>query len=105
MLYNATMHDLSFTFTAKLWLYAGKGAWFFVTLPDDVAGQIRFFSGRRQGFGSVRVVARIGTSTWKTSVFPDSKSGSYLLPVKAEIRKAQNIGNGDNVSVSLALDI
>ena len=29
--------------------------------------------GRRRGFGSVKVLARIGETEWKTSVFPQGK--------------------------------
>ncbi len=92
----------TFTFTGTLWRYSGKGAWHFVTLPADVAEAIRFFRPSKV-FTPVAVTAEIGASTWKTSVFPDSKSGSFLLAVKAEVRKAEGIGHGDDVRVSLRL--
>lgn len=56
----------------------------------------------RAGFGSVRVEARIGNVIWRTSVFPQ-KSGGYLLPVKADVRRQANIAAGDNVSITLEL--
>ncbi len=92
----------SFTFTATLWRYTGKGAWHFVTLPAELAEAIRFFRPSK-GFVPVAVVAEIGSSIWKTSVFPDSKSGSFLLAVKADVRKAEVIGHGDAVSVKIRL--
>jgi Domain of unknown function (DUF1905) len=98
------MSDLEFTFTAKLWLWSGKGAWHFVTVPEEISGQIKMLTQRR-GFGSARVSACIGESHWKTSVFPDAKSGCYFLPVKAEIRKRCNIKEGDNIAVALNLDV
>ncbi|KAF0227085.1 MAG: hypothetical protein FD175_2847 [Beijerinckiaceae bacterium] len=91
-------------FTAPLWLWNGKGAWYFVTLPVDQSQIIKMAVPRR-GWGSVRVKARIGGTSWATSIFPDSKSGAYLLPVKADVRKAEGLDPGDTVEVSVSVDI
>lgn len=93
--------DLTFTFKTRLWLYSGKGAWHFVTLPQEAAAEIKFFSPQAKGFMPIPVRAKIGDTTWKTSVFPDSKSGSYLLAVKAEVRKKERLAVGDEVVVRL----
>ena len=93
-----------FSFEAELWLYPGeKGAWYFVTVPKEISQQIRFFAGRSNGFGSVRVGAGIGDTRWRTSLFPDSKSGCYFLPVKAAVRKTESITAGDRVLAELML--
>ncbi len=91
------MENSEFKFTAALWKYSGESAWHFITLPSDISARIKFLQAGRRGFGSVRVFATLGNSRFETSVFPDSKSGSYLLPVKASIRKAEKIGHGDEV--------
>jgi hypothetical protein len=57
----------------------------------------------RPGFGSVYVDATIGRTTWQTSIFPDSARGTYLLPVKAPVRRAEGLGPGDLAFVSLEL--
>lgn len=89
------------TFTTELRLHDGApGAWYFVTLPLDAADEIRATNERR-GFGSVRVRATIGTTAWDTSVFPDAQSGSYLLPVKAAVRRAEGVDDGDRVRVTV----
>jgi len=85
--YRNVMIDLSFTFTSELWMYQGKGAWFFVTLPTSESEKIKFFNQGRRGWGSVRAMVTIGKTKWQTSIFPDSKAGAYLLPIKADIRK------------------
>jgi hypothetical protein len=96
--------DLEFTFSSKIWVYQGKAAWFFVTLPKDDSEQIKFFNHyKHRGWGSVRVKAAIGETSWNTSLFPDSKAGAYLLPVKAEVRKRESLSAGDNVSVHLRI--
>ena len=55
-----------------------------------------------RGFGSVRVEARIGDVTWRTSVFP-LNSGGYILPVKADVRRRGGIAAGDEVRLKLEL--
>ena len=102
------MVPMLFEFTACLYHYhSDKVSWVFVTLPDDTADGIRFFSQndgqKRRGFGSVKVSVRIGETSWNTSVFPDKNSGSYLLPIKASVRKAENVSAGDEVAFNLSL--
>ena len=56
--------DQTFRFEAELWLYAAARApWHFITVPADIAGQIRFMTGSTWGFGSIRVDVRIGSRT------------------------------------------
>ena len=92
------------TVSAPLWLWSGEGgSWHFVSIPEEQAEEIRAESfGPRRGFGSVRVEARIDDVTWRTSVFPQ-KSGGYILPVKADVRRRAGIVAGDDVTVTLDL--
>ena len=90
--------------TAPLRLWSGgQGSWHFLTVPEERCGEIRAeaFSGPR-GFGSVRVEATINGVSWRTSVFPQ-KSGGYILPVKAEVRRKAGIAAGDEVTFTLEL--
>ncbi|OGL36739.1 hypothetical protein A3A68_02180 [Candidatus Saccharibacteria bacterium RIFCSPLOWO2_01_FULL_48_13] len=94
----------SYKFNGKLWIYSGDAAWHFITLPKKYAREIAAISKDiARGFGSLRVTATIGDSSWKTSIFPDSRSGSYLLPVKKEIRSSEKLGAGDSVKISVTL--
>jgi hypothetical protein len=97
----------SWTFTAELWEYPGAASWFFVSLPEDVADDIAdLVDGRpRAGFGSVRVQVTIGDSRWDTSVFPDKSRGTYLLPVKKAVRKAEGLADGSPLTVGLELAV
>lgn len=92
------------TLKAQLWLWSGEGgSWHFVTVPPDLSGEIRALGlARRAGFGSVRVEATINGVTWRTSVFPQ-KSGGYILPVKADVRRRADIAAGDEVRLTLEL--
>lgn len=89
-------------FDAELWRWEGEAAWHFVTLPPELADDIAARTeGRRKGFGSVRVSVRIGATTWKTSIFPDARSGSFVLPLKQDVRRREDVGDGDVVVVDL----
>jgi len=90
--------------TGPLWLWSGEQAsWHFLTVPEEEANEIRAEGlANRGGFGSVRVEARIGDVSWRTSVFPQ-KSGGYILPVKASVRRDAGIAAGDEVSFELEL--
>ncbi|MBI1378630.1 MAG: DUF1905 domain-containing protein [Frankiales bacterium] len=89
-------------FRGRLRRWPGAAAWYFVALPDEVADDVRS-RRERVGFGSVRVRVTLGATTWGTSVFPDSASGSYLLPVKAAVRRAEDLDDGSEVRVRLEL--
>lgn len=99
------MTEQHFEFNAELWLYEGDAAWHFITVPPDVSDEIdAASSGRRGGFGSVRVRVTIGATRWSTSLFPDSKRGAFLLPVKKEVRRREGIEAGARVAVTLDLE-
>jgi len=94
----------TFRFSAPLWQHPGEGSWHFISLPPDISDDIAHLTAAtRKGFGSVRVTATIGTTTWQTSVFPDAKSGTYLLPVKKPVRTAEHLTPGDEVETNLEL--
>ena len=96
--------------TGPLWRWTGGngGSWHFLTI-DGEAGEalsatalMRRLEGLSRGFGSLKVLATIGDSAFRTSVFP-SKSEGWMLPVKAAVRKTEGIGEGDAVTVVLEL--
>jgi hypothetical protein len=93
------------TVTAPIWLWSGgQGSWHFLTIPEDRAAEIgaHGFASERRGFGSVRVAAAINGVSWRTSVFPQ-KSGGYILPIKADVRRRADIAAGDEVTVEIEL--
>ncbi|MGD9793254.1 MAG: DUF1905 domain-containing protein [Acidimicrobiia bacterium] len=90
------------TFTAEVWEHDSTGAWHFVSLPEELADDIEETHGHRaKGFGSLRVEAIIGNTTWRTSIFPDSKRSTYVLPVKKAVRTAEGLTAGTLATVHL----
>ena len=89
-------------FSAELWAHRDDpGGWHFVTLPLDAADEVRDEAGPRAGFGSIRVSVTLGTTTWKTSLFPEGEGGSMVLPVKKEVRRAEGLVAGDLCTLSV----
>lgn len=96
----------TYTVRAKVWLYPGMAAWHFVTLPRTQSEEIKArFGGMKRGWGSLPVVATIGGTSWKTSIFPDKKAGAYLLPLKSEVRKKEKIGAGGTIALSIEIRV
>ena len=92
------------TVTSLLWLWSGEnGSWHFITVPEEQSDEIHAHGfAFRRGFRSARVSATINGVTWRTSVFPQ-KTGGYILPVKAAVRRDAGIAAGDEVTVTLEL--
>ena len=96
------------THTATLWRWTGgdKGSWHFLTVSGEAGDALtatalmRRLEGMARGFGSLRVTATIGESSWQTSVFP-SRGAGWMLPIKAAVRKAEGLSEGDDVCLAL----
>jgi uncharacterized protein DUF1905 len=91
-------------FESPLWVWEARrdDSWTFVSLPVDESEEIReLVGGLTRGFGSVRVRAAIGASTWRTSIFPDTTRRCYVLPVKKAIRQAEQLAPGDTTQITV----
>jgi Domain of unknown function (DUF1905) len=91
------------SFEAEIWLMPGESGWHFATLPHDVADEVRARTAGTAPFNTAPVTVTIGGTTWETSIFADRKSASYLLPVKADVRRRENLGAGDRVTIAVEL--
>lgn len=100
------MKHNQYNVSAKVWLYPGKAGWHFVTIPQDISEDIKnLFGDKAKGWGSLPVAITLGSSTWNTSIFPDKKEEAYLLPLKKEIRKKENIQMDDSLTFLLEIII
>ena len=81
-----------------------KGSWHFMIIDAEAASRVRAASaGRSGGWGSVKVTASLGKTDWQTSLFPHKPSGGYMLPLKADVRKREQVGEGDEIEVTLSV--
>lgn len=89
-----------YTLKGKLWLYPGKAGWYFFTVNKKTGAEMKKTQKVRRGWGSIPVHATIGKTTWQTSIFPD-KDGTYLLPIKKEIRKKERLESDQLITVNI----
>jgi len=97
---------LKYEFTGKVNLYQEDDVcgWQFVFFPKDLAKEIRRnHKWQEEGWGRMKARAKIGGSEWRTSIWFDTKNDTYLLPVKAEIRRKEKIEITQNVDVTIWL--
>lgn len=99
---------LTLTHGAPVWRWTSgntdkAAAWFFLTIDGEAGQRIAAASGVRGGFGSVRVEACIGATSWRTSLFPSREAKGFLLPVKAAVRRAEGLVEGKLAIVRLSL--
>ena len=93
-------------FKSKIWLWEGKAAWHFASLPKAESAKIKTaFSEMKRGWGSFRVSVILGKTVWKTSIFPDNSKGTYLLPLKAAVRKSEKVEAGQTREFLVVMDL
>ncbi len=91
---------MNIEFNGKIWFWKGPAPWYFVTIPAEQCRDLRAISRIvTYGWGMIPVHVQIGKTEWTTSLFP--KDGRYIVPIKASVRKAENLEEGDQVTVRL----
>jgi hypothetical protein len=90
--------------SSTVWVYPGMAAWRFVHVDKKQSDDIKErFGKNRRGFGSLPVFVTLGKTSWKTSIFPDKQSGTYLLPLKAKVRLAEGVLDEDKVDFTIEI--
>ena len=93
---------MKYEFEGVVHRWQAKPAFFLVSIPQDYSDEIREISdGLTAGFGSLKVEAQIGSVIWRTSIFPESKTGLFDLPLKAEVRKKNDLAEGSIACVTI----
>jgi hypothetical protein len=91
-------------FTGEVWFWRGPAPWYFVTVPeDDCEGLAATSTAVSYGWGMIPVTAQIGDTSWTTSLFP--KDGQYVVPLKSWVRKAEQIEEGDQLTIHLTVAV
>lgn len=93
---------IKYEFSAEAWQHTSPGGWYFISLPSTMALEIRTaLQSEEEGWGRLKAVAKTGNSKWKTAIWFDTKINTYLLPLKAEIRKKEAITAGKTIQITL----
>jgi hypothetical protein len=91
---------MNIEFDGEIWLWKGPAPWYFVTVPAAQGRDLQAIARSvTYGWGMIPVTVRIGNTVWKTSLWP--KDGSYIVPIKASVRKAEKLAEGDTVTLRL----
>lgn len=88
-----------FSFSAKVWKWPGNTPWYFVYVPRELFGPIR----DQYGKGLLRATITIGTISWQTSLLPHLRDQAFLIAIKKSVRTAQDIWEGDTVTVQVEI--
>ncbi|MFZ5820352.1 MAG: DUF1905 domain-containing protein [Chloroflexota bacterium] len=87
-------------FNGTIIFWKGPAPWFFVAVPELQSRDLKSISNLvTYGWGVIPVHVRIGRTEFETSLFP--KDGLYLVPIRASVRKAEKLSEGDKISVRL----
>jgi hypothetical protein len=82
--------------------WRGPAPFVFVPVPADIADEIKSVSSFvTYGWGCIPATVRIGRTQFTTSLFP--RQGTYLVPVKVVVQRAEKVQVGDTVTVSLEI--
>lgn len=93
---------MSLEFSGEIWEWRGPAPFYFVTIPEEQSRAIKDVAHLvTYGWGVIPVKVQIGQTQWKTSLFP--KDGLYLVPLKDKVRKAEDLKEGDQITVWLEL--
>ncbi len=91
---------MTLEFSGKIWTWKGPAPWYFITVPPEQSRDLKDVEGFvTYGWGMIPVLVRIGKTQWKTSLWP--KDGRYIVPLKASVREAERLDEGDSVTVRL----
>ena len=97
------MDKVKYKFSARPYQYSSSEemcGWTFVSLPKELSGEIRErFKHLEEGWGRMKVTAKLGSSEWQTAIWFDTKQDTYLLPLKAKIRKQEHVVPDEDLQV------
>jgi hypothetical protein len=82
--------------------WRGPSPFYFIPIPEVQSKKIKTLAAQlTYGWGVIPVVGKIGKTEFTTSLFP--KDGLYYLPIKNQVRFAEEIEVGSEVSVQINL--
>lgn len=95
---------MDFEFSGEIFYWRGPSPFLFVAIPKEHSDDIKAISSEvTYGWGVIPVTVKIGKTEWQTSLFP--KDGLYLVPIKVKIQKAENVAEGDEVTIRLHIEL
>lgn len=85
-----------------------RGTYHLVTFTGEAAEKLamhatlhRLEFGRARGFGSLKVTAQIGETSWKTSVFPQNKQSEWVLLISKKVMRLEDLTAGEPLAAAV----
>lgn len=95
---------IKYDFSAKLWRHSASGGWHFISVPKNISKEIRaHLQWQEEGWGRMKALACICDKSWETSIWFDKKENTYILPIKAAVRKNLLLKEGMIISASISV--
>lgn len=90
-------------FKGEIFYWRGPAPYLFVAVPEEPSREIKAISAAvTYGWGVIPVIAQVGKTEWKTSLFP--KEGRYLVPIRMSVQKSENLKVGDNIVIQIEIN-
>lgn len=95
---------IKYEFKTEMWRHSSPGGWYFVSLPKMMSKEIREnHKWQEEGWGRMKALAQIAALKWETAIWFDTKKDTYILPIKAEIRKKSNLEINNKIEMSISI--
>jgi hypothetical protein len=92
------------SFSGELWFWRGPSPFHFVTVPEAESAMLASTSELvSYGWGMIPATVYVGATSWPTALWP--KDGGYIVPVKAMVRKAEQLEVGDTLQLHLDIGV
>lgn len=90
---------MEFEFAGEVIEWRGPSPYLYVPTPEAVSVELRERPELSYGWGCIAAQARIGETEFTTSLMP--RQGTYLVPVKVAVQRAEGVELGDVVDVRI----
>lgn len=95
---------MRYEFKAAVWQYNPPRGWYFVSLPQAMAAEIRqLYRPHHKAWGRLPIQAKVASTMWRTALWFDSQSTTYVLPIKTVIRNSLRIETNSQLVISINL--
>lgn len=98
-------NGVKYEFLARAYPYSTSAdmvGWTIVSLPKEMSVEIRNnYKHLEEGWGRMKVTAKIGNSEWQTAIWFDTKLDTHFLPIKATIRKEEKVTLDKDVKIAI----
>ena len=81
--------------TGKVERFEREMGWYYVSVPTELSKPLEYLADR----GLIAVTARVGNSSWPTSLLPMG-DGTHFIALPAKVRSKEKISLGATIEVS-----